>query len=85
MGISPPMKDITKLDPWRRGIFPSPFQPGDVFTSEIIDSETIAFRLVKSPEAPVVRPERINGRLMLPTRTPGEVIAAAIRAERDGR
>jgi len=80
------MESTTTLDARRRGIFPLPFQPGDVLVKESQSGDVISFRLVKPAEVPVVELRRKAGFTMLDTPpVPPERIAAAIRAERDAR
>lgn len=80
------MDMVTKLDSRRRGVFPPPFQPGDVLVRDSQDAEAITFRLVEPADVPVVRPIRKNGCTMLPRRAVSrEMIALALRAERDAR
>lgn len=80
------MEIVTKLDSRRRGVFPLPFQPGDILVRDLQDSGAITFRLVKPAEVPVTRPRVSDGGLMLPGRSASrEAIAAALRAERDAR
>jgi len=80
------MEPTTTLDSRRRGIFPAPFQPGDVLVRVRQNAESITFRIVKPADVPVVKPTRRGGFLLLdaPPASPDQ-IAAAIRAERDSR
>jgi hypothetical protein len=80
------MDAITTIDSRRRGIFPPPFQPGDVVITEYQDSRRITFRLIEPAEVPVVKSAFKNGVTML--RAPGSTrrsIADAVRADRDAR
>jgi hypothetical protein len=80
------MESVTTLDARRRGVFPLPFQPGDVLVKENQSGEIISFRLVKPAEVPVLKLRRRAGFTMLDITTiPPERIAAAIRAERNSR
>lgn len=82
----PTMESVTTLDARRRGVFPLPFQPGDVLVKENQSGEVISFRLLKPADVPVVKLRRQAGFTMLDvTPIPPELIAAAIRAERDAR
>lgn len=80
------MESVTTLDSRRRGIFPPPFQPGDMLVKESQTGEIISFRLLKPAEVPVVKLRRQAGFTMLDiTPIPPERIAAAVRADRDAR
>lgn len=80
------MESVTTLDGRRRGVFPLPFQPGDVLVKEDQRGEVISFRLVKPAEVPVVKLRRRSGFMMLDTASIApDRIAAAIRADRDAR
>ncbi len=85
MWENPIMESVTKLDARRRGIFPLPFQPGDILVKETHDAESVTFRLVKPANVPVVNAVEVDGRWMLPPGGSRELIASAIRADRDGR
>lgn len=77
---------MTKLDSRRRGVFPAPFQPGDVMVREVQNADSVTFRLVKPAEVDVVPAVRRRGRIMLGRLVAShDAIADAIRAERDGR
>jgi hypothetical protein len=80
------MEAVTKLDSRRRGVFPAPFQPGDILVRDVQDAERVTFRLIKPGEVECVEVTTRGGRTMLPPgRVGAEMIAAAIRAERDAR
>ncbi|MEY3481507.1 MAG: hypothetical protein RIQ71_2282 [Verrucomicrobiota bacterium] len=80
------METVTKLDGRRRGIFPSPFQPGDSVVCEYQDSNRVTFRLLKPAEVPVVKSLRKKGYTILKAPAVSRVaIAEALRAERDAR
>ncbi len=79
------MGDTTKLDSRRRGVFPSPFRPGDAFITEVQGANSVTFRLVKRAEVPVLPLKRIKGRLYSTGKASDAAITAAIRAERDER
>ncbi len=80
------MEMVTTLDARRRGVFPLPFQPGDVLVKENQSGDIITFRLLRPAEAPMVKPRRRAGFTMLDlSPVPPERIAAAVRAERDSR
>jgi len=80
------MDAVTTLDARRRGVFPHPFQPGDVLVKESQSGDMISFRLVKPADVPVVKLRRQAGFTMLDgAAIPPERIAAAIRADRDAR
>ncbi len=82
----PIMENITTLDSRRRGIFPSPFQPGDSVVKEYQDSERITFRLVKPADVPEVKTRRKRGFTLLQApEVPQAEIARALRADRDSR
>ena len=82
----PTMESVTKLDARRRGVFPAPFQPGDVLVKEKQTGETISFRLLRPADVPVATSRRCGGFTMLDiAKIPAERIAAAVRADRDSR
>ena len=82
----PTMETVTKLDGRRRGIFPSPFQPGDSVVREYQDSNRVTFRLLKPAEVPVVKSLRKKGYTILKAPAVSRVaIVEALRAERDAR
>jgi hypothetical protein len=82
----PIMEVVTKLDSRRRGVFPSPFQPGDILVRDAQDADRVTFRLIKPGEVECVEVVTRGGRTMLPPgRAGAAMIAAAIRAERDAR
>ena len=82
----PTMEIVTKLDGRRRGIFPSPFQPGDSVVREYQDSNRVTFRLLKPAEVPVVKSLRKKGYTILKAPAVSRAaIAEALRAERDAR
>jgi hypothetical protein len=82
----PIMETVTKLDGRRRGIFPSPFQPGDSVVREYQDSNRVTFRLLKPADVPVVKSLRKKGYTILKAPAVSRVaIAEALRAERDAR
>lgn len=75
-----------KLDSRRRGVFPEPFQPGDLMVAEKFDANSVTFRVVRRTESPLISPVRRTPgkRLMLPEgAASGKQIADAVRAERD--
>ncbi len=77
------MSDTTKLDSRRRGVFPTPFKPGDSFITEVQGANAVTFRLVKPAEAPQMGVKRIKGRLYGRGKASDATIAAAVRADRD--
>lgn len=84
----PTKETVTKLDGRRRGIFPSPFQPGDIVVREYLDSNRVTFRLLKPADVPVVKSLRKKGYAILKVKPPAisrVAIAEALRAERDAR
>ena len=77
---------VTTLDSRRRGVFPPPFQPGDVLAKVGQSQEAITFQIVRPGDVPVAKTLRRGGFTMLDTvPLAPERIAAAIRAERDSR
>ena len=78
------MSKTTKLDPRRRGTFPPPFRPGDVFTREVAGN-TVTFHLIQPAEVPLVKSRRISGKLMSPAKVDDKLLSAAIRHDRDSR
>ncbi len=77
---------ITTLDARRRGIFPPPFQPGDVLVKTEQSREAITFRIVRPADVPVAKTLRRGGFTMLDAGpAAADRIAAVIRADRDAR
>lgn len=80
------METVTTLDARRRGIFPSPFQPGDSVIKEYQDATRVTFRLLKPAEVPLVKAVTKKGRTLLKAPpVPRTVVADAVRADRDAR
>jgi hypothetical protein len=75
----------TKLDSRRRAVFPAIFQPGDTLVNEVLDEETVIFRLVKSKDVPEPRIKRRGDRLFVTTPSDREAVRKAVREERDRR
>ncbi len=77
---------VTTLDSRRRGVFPLPFQPGDVLAKTEQSQEAITFRIVRPADVPVSKILRRGGFTMLDAAPAAvERIAAVIRADRDAR
>lgn len=82
----PIVESITKLDARRRGIFPAPFQPGDVMVPEYHDNTRVTFRLLQPADVPVAKSVKKKGMTLVKAAgVSREKIAGAIRAERDAR
>jgi hypothetical protein len=82
----PIMDSIIKLDSRRRGVFPLPFQPGDLLAKVGESSDKITFCIVKPAEVPLVGIMKKEGFSMLKTKpATAEQIASAIRADRNDR
>jgi hypothetical protein len=80
------MESVTTLDTRRRGVFPLPFQPGDVLVKESQNGEVISFRLLKPAKVPVVKLRRQAGFTMLDiSPISPERIVSALQADRDAR
>jgi len=68
------------------GVFPPPFQPGDVLAKVAHSWEVITFRIVRPVDVPVAKTLRRGGFTMVDAvPVTHEHTAAAIRAERDSR
>lgn len=79
--------DQTRIDDkLRPGALPGLVERGQTYRVRRISATTLQFDLLTESEVPVVRPRRVNGRLRgANVKISRDVIAAAIRAERDER
>ena len=73
------------LDNKRRASFGPDFRPGDTFVRSV-NGNRVVFEKVGVVEAPLVKPRRTKeGWLMMPRKISSDLIAAAVRADRDAR
>lgn len=81
----PIMGEVRKLDSRRRAVFPDCFSPGDLFLEEKVGPDEVIFRRISKPEAPLAKVVTRGGRKMIQAPLDRKKLAAAMRAERDGR
>ncbi len=75
----------TTLDSARRGVFPPPFEPGDVLERQVESRDVVRFVRQRPAEVREGKVKKIGGKLFLDERLDRGAIRAAIRADRDAR
>jgi hypothetical protein len=61
------------------------FRPNTAFDATPQPDGSIRVVQLREAKVPTLKPQRVNGRLRLPVKISREIIAAAVRADRDER